>query len=313
MNIYKEINKLISQHENIVIFHHINPDGDCLGSQFGLKKLIQDNYLNKNVYVIGNSENVLNFMEFKHDEIPNEDILKNALAIIVDANYSNRIKNSELLLNGKIKNILRIDHHPYSDDLNTVFSWVDESYVASCEQITELAMKLNWKISQEAAEYLYLGLITDSGRFFYEKTSSRTHEIASFLFKQKINFFEIHKKMSQRSLKEITFLKEVLSNYQYEEKVIYYFLSQDKIKQLKLENNEMNRVDFLANIDNFHIWIFFIEQDDKKIRVRIRSNGPIINKLAEEFNGGGHQLAAGAFLESKEQISVFIKRAISLI
>ncbi|MGL5308520.1 MAG: DHH family phosphoesterase, partial [Metamycoplasmataceae bacterium] len=38
----KEIESLILKYKSIVIFHHINPDGDCLGSQFGLKELIKD-------------------------------------------------------------------------------------------------------------------------------------------------------------------------------------------------------------------------------------------------------------------------------
>ena len=83
----KKIEEIITNYKSIVIFHHINPDGDCLGSQFGLKELIIDNFPEINVYAIGDSKNVLPFLDFKHDEIPSEEILTKSLGIVVDANF----------------------------------------------------------------------------------------------------------------------------------------------------------------------------------------------------------------------------------
>nr|WP_318035630.1 hypothetical protein [Mycoplasmopsis synoviae] len=57
----------IEKYQNIIILHHIRPDGDCLGSQFELTELINTNYPNKKVYCIGNNYNSFNFMDFKFD------------------------------------------------------------------------------------------------------------------------------------------------------------------------------------------------------------------------------------------------------
>lgn len=57
----------IEKYQNIIILHHIKPDGDCLGSQFELAELIKTNYPNKKVYCIGNNYNSFNFMGFKFD------------------------------------------------------------------------------------------------------------------------------------------------------------------------------------------------------------------------------------------------------
>lgn len=299
--------KIINEYENIIIFHHINPDGDCLGSQAGLKKLIQKNFKNKNVFSIGDANGALDIMNFTHDEIPNDEILKNSLAIIADANYKNRIQNVEVL--EKIKHKFRIDHHRCEDDLDAKYHFVDDSFSSTCEQITFLAQELNLKMDKDIALFLYCGLLTDSGRFFYEKTSPRTHQLAAFLLETGFDFFNFHLKLSKRTIKEIEFQKEVFNNYQTSNNIIYYFLSHKKVKHLNLSDSEKNRVDFLANIEGFNIWIFFIENEDKSIRVRIRSSKYPINELANKFNGGGHRLAAGASLKNKEEIPLLIKEA----
>ncbi|MGL5590608.1 MAG: DHH family phosphoesterase [Metamycoplasmataceae bacterium] len=303
----KEIEDIISTHKSIVIFHHINPDGDCLGSQFGLRELIKDNFPNIKVYAIGDSKNVLSFMDFKHDSIPNEKILNESLGIIVDANYSNRIEKAELIVEKKIKNILRIDHHIGGDDVNPVYSWVDQSFCASAEQIAELAIKLKWKISQLAASYIYLGIYTDSGRFLFDKTSSRTFDLVSKLLKTKFNVQWIHNNLLKRTLNEITFQKEVLNNYETKGNTIYYYLSLDKARELNLTEENRNRVDFLANIQPYTIWIFFIEQENGDIRVRLRSSVHNVHQIAKMFGGGGHEKASGAIIKSKSEIDKIIE------
>ncbi len=309
---FKEIEEIILKYNSIVIFHHINPDGDCLGSQFGLKQLIISNFPNIKVYAIGKSNNVLSFMDFKHDPIPDDETLNKSLAIVVDANYLNRIQNSELITNKKIKDVLRIDHHIGGDDLNTVYSWVDQTYCASAEQLAKLAITLKWKISKKAAEYIYLGIYTDSGRFFFDKTTSRTFGLVSKLLETKFDVQSIHNNLSKRSEKEIKFLKEVLNNYETKGNVIYYFLSYKKSNELNLTVENKNRVDFLANINPYTIWIFFIEQEDGAIRVRLRSSIHNVHQIAIKYDGGGHEKASGAIIKNKKKIIEIINLAFQI-
>ncbi len=305
----KKIEEIIQQYKSIVIFHHINPDGDCLGSQFGLKELIQDNFPLIKVYAVGDSKNVLSFMDFKHDEIPSDEILLESLGIVVDANFSNRIQDSDLMMDKKIKSVLRIDHHIGGDDLDPLYSWVDQSFCASAEQIAELAVNLNWKISKKAASYIYLGIYTDSGRFFFDKTSSRTFKLVSKLTKTKFDVQFIHNNLSKRTKEEIVFLREVLNNYETKGHTIYYFLSFKKTQELKLSEEGRNRVDFLANIQPYTIWIFFIEQENGDIRVRLRSSTHNVHQIAQEYGGGGHEKASGAVVKTKAQMQEIVEKA----
>lgn len=308
----KSIIKTIQKFQNIFIFHHINPDGDCLGAQFGLKLWLNEVFPNKNIYSIGNNEGLFNFLEwnFENDKIKNE-IMNDTLAIMVDGSKNERIIFKDFF--DLIPNKIIIDHHlkDYSnDENNNLINFIDDSYSSSCEQIAHLIYLTKPKtINKKIATYIYLGIYTDSGRFFYDKTSARTHFLSAWLFNTGFDYDFIHKNLSKRNKKEIRFLKDVLNNYQTNKNVIYYFISWERAQEMKLEKNERNRVDFLANIEGFNIWIFFIENEDKTVRVRLRSNEKNVNQLAKKYGGGGHEKASGAIIESKELIEEFVDKA----
>lgn len=298
---YKIALKAIKKHKNIIIFHHTRPDGDCLGSQFGLANLIKVNFPKKNVYLIGDNNNSFSWMNYQFDKW--EDVeFDNSLAIIVDASNENRIFKSELLLDKKITHTLRIDHHPVIADINYDFEWVDSSYVAAAEQIAYLAQKAKLKITYEAAKHIYLGITTDSGRLMYASTSARTYEtIANLIRKSNFNIQFIHNNLYAKTMKDIQITGEIMSNFKKEGRVLYYIFSkelQDKYQitpdQAALFNNS------LANIEDNRIWLFFIELSDGSYRTRLRSNGPKVNKIAQKFNAGGHDQAAGAMIQRNE-------------
>ncbi len=308
----KDFIKEVKNYEYIIIFHHVRPDGDCLGSQQGLKKWLQLKFPSKKIYALGSNDGLFNFLKFSFDEIPSSEILDKAIGIIVDANYMNRINQSDIIPH--LKSTIRIDHHPEKDDLpNCNLRFVDSSYCSSSEQIANIIYHVDRKsINKEIAAFLYLGIYTDSGRFFYDYISDRTHFLTSWLFETKFDFFSLHKNLSKRTLDEIKFNQHVLSNYKTHKNVIYYFVSQATIKKLKIKDSASNRVDFLANIDGYDIWIFFIENEDKSIRVRLRSSEKDISVLARQYNGGGHKKASGAIIYNKKDIEEIVKKAAKL-
>lgn len=67
----------------------------------------------------------------------------------------------------------------------------------------------------------------------------------------------------------------------------------------------------LANIGDNRVWIFFVDEE-KLIRVRLRSNGPVINTLASKYQGGGHALAAGANIRNKKEIKKLVQEAVEI-
>lgn len=69
LEIFKKIEEKIKSHNNIVIFHHIRPDGDCLGSQFGMKNLIEENFPDKKVYTVGDTKGIYPYLDFPMDDL----------------------------------------------------------------------------------------------------------------------------------------------------------------------------------------------------------------------------------------------------
>lgn len=303
----KKILELIQQFDSIVIFHHIRPDGDCLGSQFGLKELIKINFPNKKVFAVGDAKKSFNFLHLEHDTIPSKDVLEDSLAVVVDANFKERIEFANLFNENKFKAILRIDHHPNDDDLNSTYKWVDSSYIASAEQIADLAKYAKWKINQRAANLIYLGIYTDSGRFLYSNTSARTLNLASLLWKNGTDTKLIHSHLTAKSLKEIEFETYIYSKIQKTKNVIYFVLNQKELQKLNKTSNSASRPNIIGNIDEFRIWLSFVQEETLNWRVEFRSNGPVVRNVAIKWNGGGHELASGAIIFNEADIEKVVE------
>lgn len=293
----------IEKYDYIVIFHHIRPDGDCLGSQFGLKELIETNYPNKEVKVVGDKKDCFPFLEMNHDHIDHEWFKnKKVLGIVVDANFKERIECRSLIDDQLFDAILRIDHHPNEDDLDAKAFFIDSSYIAAAEQVADIAYQSKWKVTPKAANYLYLGIYTDSGRFLFKNTSARTYMLVSFLADANADLFYINQNLSKVSLSDLKFKQYVFANYKTKDQVIYFVCSKAVQKELNRTSFECARVNMLSNIEDFRIWLFFIEEDDNKWRIDFRSNGPSVRTIALKWGGGGHEMASGAIINGEENI-----------
>ncbi|WAM04038.1 bifunctional oligoribonuclease/PAP phosphatase NrnA [Mycoplasmopsis cynos] len=298
----------IQKYQNIIIFHHIRPDGDCLGSQFGLAELIKTNFPDKTVYTVGNNQNVYNFMNYTFDD-PNTINYENSLGIVVDASSGDRIQNSEILYQNKTTAKLRIDHHPNDADIMYEYNYIDEKFVAAAEMVAQIAYDAKWKITQKAAYYIYLGIFTDSGGFMRPDTSRRTHILVAYLLESGFDPQKIIKELNKRSLNDIKITGYILSNFIKEQNVLYFIANKEFMQKFNLNVLQASDyVNVLANIEDNHCWALFVEQEDNTIRARIRSNGSSMIPVAKYFNGGGHDDRGGCILKFKNEIKDVIEK-----
>ncbi|TPD98886.1 bifunctional oligoribonuclease/PAP phosphatase NrnA [Metamycoplasma equirhinis] len=305
-NTWKTALEAIEKYDNIFIFHHIRPDGDCLGSQFGLRELIKTNYPKKHVFVFGDNVGLFPFLEWEFDKFEEVDkkYFKNSLGVVVDANSSNRIQFVNLILDKNFTHMLRIDHHPVDPDINYDYTWEDATYAAAGEQIAYIAMKSNWEVTTKAAKYLYLAINTDSGRFMFDYVQKRTFDVVSYLHKNNdFHVWDVNFPLSIREEKKVRFNAYVMLNYKNEGKVLYFHATNKIQKKFKLTPIEASDVGILANIGDCKIWVLFIDQPDGTIRARVRSNEIWINHICAKYKpGGGHEVAAGATCYSKKEM-----------
>lgn len=297
----------LEQYDSIVIFHHVRPDGDCLGSQFGLRELLRVNYPHKKVYAIGDNCGLFsNFLEFDFDEVPSDEVLKKSLGVVVDANQKDRIFMREVLDKNLFAETLRIDHHPNEDDLDKVSVWLEEQRIAAAEMIAELAFQKGWKITEKAANYVFLGIVTDSGRFQFSDTSARTHELASYLYKNNLNPEKVYLGLAQTSLEDLKAQSALMSSLKTNGQVAYIQIDYKSTIALGKQPNDMARPNMIGNIKGYPIWLSFNEEQSGKIRVEFRSNGPIVRNVALKWGGGGHDRASGCMISTFDDVEKIV-------
>lgn len=286
----------IIKYDKIMIHRHVSPDPDALGSQLGLAALIKGMYPNKVVKKVGFTEPSLEWMG-EMDDVSDEEY-EGALVIILDTANSPRIDDLRYKMGAYT---IKIDHHPVVEDYADL-NYVNTQATATSEIIVHL-FQANQEVYQlkmpiEAAECLYTGMIADSGRFLYDSTTKITLECAAFLYDCGIDRNKIHNQLYKRPLNIIQAQGFVLSHFKVSEQGVAYFtMTKDEQESFGLTTGTRSAlVNVLANIEGIHVWVCFFENDDSKIRVNIRSNGPVINTVAQEFEGGGHPKASGAMI-----------------
>ncbi|AGM99076.1 DHH family phosphoesterase [Streptococcus iniae] len=306
MTLYTEILHKIQEYQTIIIHRHKNPDPDALGSQAGLKEIIQHNFPDKRVLMTGYNEPSLSWISLM-DDVTDADY-SGALVIVTDTANRPRI-DDQRYLNGDF--MIKIDHHP-NDDVYGDICLVDTSASSASEIIADLAFDQELNLSAKAAQYLYTGIVGDTGRFLYPATTSKTLMIASKLRNYNFDFSAIARQMDSFSFKIAKLQGYVFDHLEVDDNgAARVVITQDILKQYDVSDAESSAiVGTPGKIDLVQAWAIFVEQADGHYRVRMRSKFKVINTIAKRHAGGGHPLASGAnsySLEENEQIYQEIK------
>lgn len=303
-NIYKQIYKKIKKANVIVIARHVGADPDALGSTLGLKQLILDNFPDKKVYVIGSPAAKFRYIGEldKLEEIPLDSLL-----IVTDTPDHRRVDGIDPR---KIKNSIKIDHHPYVEKMCEL-EWIDDKSTSASQMILELAFKTNLKVTKETAEKLYIGLVADTNRFMFSYTNYKTFALVSRLLKEtNIDITKIYNELYLRPYKEIKFQGYMSMNYQItENKVGYLIINDDILKEFNVDAaTPGNMINSFNHINEMLVWVTAtLDKELGTYRVSIRSRGPIINEIAANHGGGGHMFASGVRLKTEEEIKSLIQ------
>ena len=188
---FEQVLTEIKNYDRIIIHRHSSPDGDALGSQIGLKHILQDNFPNKEIYVVGDDAKRYSFMDGSIMDVIDDSLYEGALAFILDCGASSLVSDDRYK---KAAKVIRIDHHIYAENFADI-EIVDTSYESCCGLITELALECALALSPASAKALYTGMVTDSGRFRYDSTTSNTFRLASALMAQKFDVNSIYSQL----------------------------------------------------------------------------------------------------------------------
>ena len=301
---FKEILKTIEAYNRILVHGHIRPDGDCYGSQFGLAEIIKENYPEKDVHVVGDTSDFVSFLGTPEKATITDEMYKGALAIVVDCGSADRVSDQRYQTADKV---IKIDHHVAQVHYGDIV-YVEEESPACCQIITKFAKEMGLKINEKAAFALYTGLVTDTGRFRFRGVDSDTFDAASELMKHNVDVEVLDNKLSVETMNVIKYKGYVLANACFTDSgVVYIKVTRDIVNQFGLTDEEAaSQVGLLGTVEGYPIYLLFMEYPTE-IRIRLRSRGPRVDKLANMYGGGGHEKAAGAHLDSWEDLPRFIE------
>lgn len=295
---FESILEKIQNYPRIIIHRHKNPDGDALGSQYGLWQLLRINYPEKEVYMVGDMTPRYAFIPGRSMDVIEDSQYTGALAIVLDTSAKALISDERYLT---ATATARIDHHIFVEKICET-EVTDTSYESCCGLITALAIECGWSVTADAAKALYTGMITDSGRFRYDSTNGQTFRMAAFLIEKGFDTAEIYRNLYADDLQNVQLrAKFTLKIQTTPHRVAYIYNTREEVAESGVDIFTISRgmVGVMAELKGIDSWVNFTEAENG-VLCEIRSNRYNINPIAVKYGGGGHQKASGATLQDRE-------------
>lgn len=295
---FEAILQEIKNFDTIIIHRHSSPDGDAIGSQVGLKHIITTNFPGKTVYMVGDPAGRYSFVEDSVMDNIDNSVYENALAIVLDTSAKKLISDERYTT---AKRTARMDHHIFVETICDV-EVTDTSFESCCGLVTAFAKECSLKLTPVAAKALYTGMVTDSGRFRYDSTTSQTHQMAAFLMEQEFSTNDIYRNLYSDDFAKIQLKAKFILKIQLTEKnVAYIYTTKEEMAALGADTFSISRgmVGTMADIKGVDIWVNFTETE-AGVLCELRSSKYNINPIAVKYGGGGHAKASGATVASRE-------------
>lgn len=305
-DIYRKITKIIKDYDKIVIARHVGPDPDAVCSQIALRDAIKLTYPKKEVYAVGASVSKFKFIGHL-DKVDDYSKLEGALLVVLDVPNFKRVDGIEDL---SYDAILKIDHHPSEDIIGDV-DWTDETISSTCEMLANYLLNSKLIIDTKIAENLFVGMAFDSDRFLLQNTTVETFEtVVELLRRYPFNFVASYDNLYERPFKELKFYAYIINELDVSENCFgSIIIEEDDLKEYNVDSSApSNMVNDFYFIKELLVWTFVVYDSKNDIyKVNIRSRGPVINEIANKYNGGGHKYASGCRIKEKSEIKKLLK------
>ena len=291
---FLDIYNLIKKYDKIVIARHVGVDPDAMGSSCALKNSILLTFPNKHVRLAGTGSNRFSYFG-KLDK--QEEVQDDTLLIVCDTPDTRRIDGVGDL--SKYDMIIKIDHHPFIEKFSeNSLEYIDTNASSASQIVLELIENTDLLMDKQIAEQIFWGIVSDTNRFMFNNSSSKTfHLIGDLIDKYGLDINKLYAPLYARPLSEVRLEGYIATNLQITENGVAYIKITDEILQ-KYQTDAASPGNMIGNfnyIDGIYVWLFVTEDvKNGNFRISIRSRGPIINTIAEKYNGGGHNYASGA-------------------
>jgi phosphoesterase RecJ-like protein len=293
--------------QKFLLTTHENPDGDALGSLLGMHGLLKQ--LGKDSTMFLAAEEFPLPWEYRKmplEEVQNEPPadLDERTVMFLDCGNIDRMPVDFLQRDGV--HIVNIDHHHDNTRFGTV-NLVDSGASCTAEIIWELAKELGVDITPAIGDALYVGLVTDTGKFMYKNTSARSHRMAGELIESGIDAHAIYRRLyEEMPFARLLLLSRALTRVErFDDGVVTAtcLTRADFEETGSVETDSEGIVDHLRAVDGTKVAVLVREllADDRtgvrKVSLRATDGTVDVSRIARGLGGGGHRQAAGASSE----------------
>ncbi len=290
--------------EKLLLTTHENPDGDALGSLTAMHWILEQ--LGKDSVMFMSPEEFPLSHEYRHMTLegllgaPPEDIDERTV-VFLDCGNIDRMPVDFLQRDGI--HILNVDHHHDNTRFGTVNLVVPQ---ASCtaEIVLDLAHELGAEITPPIADALYVGLVTDTGKFMYENTTPAAHRMAAELIEAGVDAHGVYRRLFEelpfRRLQLLTRALQSVARYDDGAITIAALERADFEETGGLETDSEGVVDHLRSVEGTKVAVLVREllseekRGCRKVSLRATDGVVDVSLIARTLGGGGHRQAAGA-------------------
>ena len=288
----------INAAQKIGVVGHVRPDGDALGSiiavALGARSVGKDAVASFGLpFVVGDEFRVLDQRVLVH---PSEFPTDLDLAIVCDTGVSDRIGSVGPAVSSA-KRVLVIDHHVTPGTIGDVHV-VDPAAAATTQLVYEFLQRLGWVISKPIAEALYVGLVTDTGRFQYSSTTPAVHRMAAELLAAGVEPAPIGQALYEESpFGYFSVISRVLGGARLDAEagLVWAVLRQQDISDAGIGWESADQlIDLVRLAREAGVACLLKEIQPGVLKGSLRSRGEVdVAAIAATFGGGGHRNAAG--------------------
>ncbi len=318
---FEKVRDCIEQGQRFVLTTHVNPDGDGLGSEAAIAAFLADK--GKDVFIFNSSQVPDNYtfldpdnrIQVYESDIHRETLLTADYVFILDISDWDRLRQvGNDMRDTKITKIC-IDHHPTNPnfaDLNII----DTKACSTGELVFDFLRFCDAKISKEIAEALYTSILTDTGWFKFSNSSSKAFSIVAELVKNGARPNKIYEKVMEReSMNKVKLFAHALRTLKLEHngRIAVMTVTKELIDSIGARAHDTEGfADYPRRIDGVEVTAMFIERKKGQVKLSLRSKGNyVINGIAQQYGGGGHQYAAGVLLEG--ELNQYVDRIVEEI
>jgi bifunctional oligoribonuclease and PAP phosphatase NrnA len=292
--------------EKLLLTTHENPDGDALGSLLGmhwiLRQLGKDSlmYMSPDEFPLPHE-----YRDMRFDQIlgaPPRD-MDERVAVFLDCGNIDRMPVD--FLQGEGIHILNIDHHHDNTRFGTA-NLVDPNASCTAEIVWRLSKELGAEVTPDIASALYVGLITDTGRFMYENTTPEAHLMAAELIEAGVEPHRIYSRIWESlPFARIKLLQRALASIERFDggTITRLYLTADDFEQTEAaENDSEGIIDHARAVNGTAVAMLVRDllgdrSGKRKVSLRSTDGRVDVSEIARTLGGGGHRQAAGATTE----------------